>query len=784
MKPLQVLLALFTCAFLPLHAASLADLTYTTTDGKVTITDCDEAATGELVIPDTIGGNPVTSIGDNAFGFCSSLTSITIGNGVTSIGQEAFYVCTSLTSITIPDGVTSIADSAFASCNSLTSITIPNGVTSIGNFSFSACTSLTSITIPYSVTTIGNGTFYNCTSLTSITIPDSVASIGDDAFFGCTSLTSITIGNGVTSIGTYAFYYCTSLTSITIPDSVTTIGHNAFADCRSLPMIEVGAGNLNYAGIDGVLFNKEKTVLHTYPAGKTGDNYTISDNVKMIGDNTFNNCTSLKSITIGKGVTSIGENTFADCSSLPMIEVSAGNLNYTSIDGVLLNKERTGLHTYPAGKTGDNYTIPNNVNTIKKYAFYNCTNLTSITIPDSVTSIGEEAFYNCTSLISITIPDGITTIKKYAFYNCNSLTSITIPDSVTSIGEGAFYNCSNLTSITIPDGVTSIGDYSFYNCSTLTSITFQGVAPTVGSLAFSDVADGAVAYVVGSTSFGESEDDWNGLTVDPILTWTTTNGEVTITVCDTAATGELVIPDTIEGNPVTSIGYNAFNFCTSLTSITIPDSVTSIENFAFYNCSTLTSITIPDGVTSIGQYAFTECGSLTSITFFGTAPTVGVDAFTNVADGAVALVTIEALSSFGDFGTDWKGLTVSMSASYLNELSAKLTELSQRPTAEQLATVEVARDARPTQAALTEAIAERDARFTEEQINAMTVDPTVGRNAAGNMQVDISFIHSTDLETFTPFTLSPDWVSVVDGKITLEFPPNDDDTFFYRLGVQ
>ena len=140
---------------------------------------------------------------------------------------------------------------------------------------------------------------------------------------------------------------------------------------------------------------------------------------------------------------------------------------------------------------------------------------------------------------------------------------------------------------------------------------------------------------------------------------------------------------------------------------------------------------------------------------------MGNDPFRDVADGAVALVTIEALSSFGGFGADWNGLTVSMSLSYLNGLS-------QRPTAEQLATVE----------------AERDARFTEEQINAMTVDPTVGRNAAGNMQVDISFIHSTDLETFTPFALSPDWVSVVDGKITLQFPPNDDDTFFYRLGVQ
>jgi hypothetical protein len=111
-------------------------------------------------------------------------------------------------------------------------------------------------------------------------------------------------------------------------------------------------------------------------------------------------------------------------------------------------------------------------------------------------------------------------------------------------------------------------------------------------------------------------------------------------------------------------------------------------------------------------------------------------------------------------------------------------ERDARPTQISYDTVVAERDARPTAEQLATVEAERDARFTEEQINAMTVDPTVGRNAAGNMQVDISFIHSTDLETFTPFALSPDWVSVVDGKITLEFPPNDDDTFFYRLGVQ
>ena len=155
---------------------------------------------------------PVTSIGDSAFFYCSSLTSIEIPSSVTSIGDYAFSYCSSLTSIVIPSSVTSIGDSAFYDCGSLTSIEIPSSVTSIGYSAFYGCGSLTSIEIPSSVTSIGHSTFYGCSSLTSIEIPSSVTSIGDYAFSYCSSLTSIEIPSSVTSIGSYAFYGCSSLT--------------------------------------------------------------------------------------------------------------------------------------------------------------------------------------------------------------------------------------------------------------------------------------------------------------------------------------------------------------------------------------------------------------------------------------------------------------------------------------------------------------------------------------------------------------------------------------------
>ena len=123
MKSLSGFLALFLFAVLPLYAADLSDLTYTTTGGEVTVVDCDKAATGELIIPDTIEENPVTSIGDSAFEGCDRLKSITIPDSVTSIGKSAFAVCRNLTSITIPDSVTSIGRYAFQSCEGLTAVT-------------------------------------------------------------------------------------------------------------------------------------------------------------------------------------------------------------------------------------------------------------------------------------------------------------------------------------------------------------------------------------------------------------------------------------------------------------------------------------------------------------------------------------------------------------------------------------------------------------------------------------------------------------------------------------
>lgn len=183
----------------------------------------------QVFIPDI-----VTSIGDNAFANCISLTNVVIPNSVTKIGNSAFAFCKNLTSVIIPNSVIKMGGKVFSDCISLNSVIIPDSINKIGEFAFSNCRSLTNITIPDSVKMIGEYAFSFCRSLTNITIPERITSIGGSAFSFCRSLTSITIPNSVSMIGNSVFSGCSALSSITIPDSVDTICDNAFSGCENL----------------------------------------------------------------------------------------------------------------------------------------------------------------------------------------------------------------------------------------------------------------------------------------------------------------------------------------------------------------------------------------------------------------------------------------------------------------------------------------------------------------------------------------------------------------------
>ena len=343
---LSTLLALcMVLALVPGTALAVeGDVAYPVTGGNIyfdkakgAITDCDESVTAAN-IPAKIEGVAVISIGRSAFMYCSGLSSVVI-----------------------PDGVTSIGDGAFMGCEFLSSVVIPGSVTDIMGGAFWGCSSLTNVEIPDSVTSIGNGAFYYCTSLTSIDIPDNV-----------------------TDIDSWAFAGCSALTNVVIPDCVTYIGLNVFANCSNLTAISVPKTNLDYCSVDGVLFDKSKEEIISYPAGKAGA-YHIPNSVTTIGYASFEGCSGLTSVV-----------------------------------------------------------IPNSVTTIEYGAFSDCTSLTSVTVPSSITYIEGSAFEGCTGLTSASLPNGITSIRNGTFSGCSNLTSVAIPDSVTSIGYEAFLGCECL----------------------------------------------------------------------------------------------------------------------------------------------------------------------------------------------------------------------------------------------------------------------------------------------------------------------------------------------------
>lgn len=265
-------------------------------------------------------------------------------------------------------------------------------------------------------------------SVISIDIPSaidgkSVTSIGNNAFYSCKNLVNITIPDSITSIGNNAFEYCASLKSVLIPGSVKSIGNAAFNRCESLMNIEVIKNNSNYFSQDGVLFDKNKTKLIQYPIGNKRIAYDIPNGVKSFGDCAFDSCSTLKNITIPDSVTSIGWGVFSGSTSLTNIDVSENNLNYSSYEGVLFNKNKTELIKYPIGNERTSYNIPASVINFGD-VFSDCKNLVNITIPNSVTNIGVGAFWQCANLASITITNSVTSIGNYAFYDCKNLKDI------------------------------------------------------------------------------------------------------------------------------------------------------------------------------------------------------------------------------------------------------------------------------------------------------------------------------------------------------------------------
>ena len=506
--------------------------------------------------------------------------------------------------------------------------------------------------VEYAVTEISYWSFNDCPELTSVEILAPLPSLGQN-FRGCPKLQAIHISEEnpyLSSVDgvvydkeqTVLYYIPGGLKEVTVSPSVASISNWPRTGCNNLQAIHVSEENPHLSSIDGVVYDKEQTTLLYVPEG-------------------------LKAVSLPSSVTTIDGLAFSGCSILESIDVSEGNATFSSIDGMLCSKDQTELVCVPEGLK--NVTVPASV--VKFPDFYTEKNLTSIEILGPITEIEPQMFSECTNLTSVKLPASVESIGPRAFQNCVNLTSIECESPSVEIGESAFSGCSSLTSLDFLPPVSSMGKAAFYKCTGLTTIqfkpssTFIEIAPdafgncinlisieipaSVQSINFNPAVDGGESYADGGSFYGCSnlqsitvnEQNTSFSSIDGVLY--DKDQTVLHRMLTKSSITDLVIPGS-----VTEIGLGAFYGCNKLTSVEIPSSVNSIEAYAFSGCTGLTSIKIPSLVTTIGENAFSGCTGLTSIEIPSSVNFIGAYAFYECSN--LASVKFEAPSSLTTIG--------------------------------------------------------------------------------------------------------------------------------------
>ncbi len=632
--------------------------TYESNGTSITITGVQTDAVN-IIIPETIDGLPVTAIVEDAFAACDQLETLTlpasitafcidnicvlstkgtlrdviwegtlpqwqdatynVDNGVPALSArlhipadgivlgvyDTYYRYTSyteqnyvvidgvanteyelpITEIVIPDEiegipVRDIAPYAFQWQSGITSVSLPSSIRSIGARAFMNCARLETITFPTNLmSSIGESAFSGCTSLKDLVLPTLISSIGANAFSGCTSLTEMEFPVGTRrDMGIFA--NCTSLASIHFPSGLDEIPQNMFSGCTALA---------------DVYFDGTETDWHMIPIG-TGNEaldtaaiHFAETTEGVYGDFTYENVNDKYVV-----ITGLAEDALkAESIDIPL-----------SIGGVYVKE--IGESAFAGSPNLKVVTLPSTITKIGDYAFQNCKSMQYCNLPEGVYHIGKYAFQDCLLLKSVSTPSRLDTISEGCFSGCFSLQTLLVNSPVTTIEELAFSNCENLYSIHLPRSLTSIGKDAFYDCTNVSDIYYEGtetewndVIPRIGT--------GNTAFELKNMTMhfaGYEEKTDTGLIYYKY--W----DHIEIMDADPAIV-TMEIPAAIEGLPVSIIAPSAFEDCTSLQSVTIPDSVRKIGASAFCGCTALRSVTVPDTVTSMGGNVFGGCDSLT-----------------------------------------------------------------------------------------------------------------------------------------------------------------------------
>ena len=666
------------------------DFTYTLIDeySKVQILSYIGSDT-DVVIPDRIDNKKVTSIADSAFRE-KSITSVVFGQYVESIGNNAFYSCQSLNKLDFSkSSVKTIGNCAFMIDKSLESIEFPDSLESIGPYAFSCysygtygsyyASNLKSVKFGSGLKTVDEYAFYKNEKLETIEFAgNNLTSIGNNAFSSCSALTELNLSGNKTIIRANAFSYDTSLKSVTISSGVNRLCDYAFYKCTALTTVELGEGLETMEGsvfrycssLEKVSFPESLVNIYgnTFDSCSKLDNVKIPNNLTYIDGYVFSNCSSLKNVSIGSSCKSVSTTAFLNSYSIDKITVAEDNKNFTSVDGVLYNNDKTTLVLYPKNRAGE-FVVPDTVTSIADYAFDNAPKLTKVTIGENVKSVGTGAFRNCNSLETVIFKDSDTvqkTIGDYAFNNCPALTEVDFGNAVKSIGNYAFMVDKLLESIEFPDSLESIGycafscyrggTYSTYVASNLKSVKFGSGLKTIGNYAFYGNRSLETVQFSGKNLTSIGEDAFRDCMALTKLNLTGNDAvicarafcnndalkEVTLsgvkTIGYNAFGGDDALKSADLGEDLISIDSYAFQSCSNLETVTLPESLTTINNDAFRDCSKLASIEIPNKVTKLNDNTFANCTSLKNVSIGSGCASISSTAFLN--SNAIEKITV------------------------------------------------------------------------------------------------------------------------------------------------